>query len=242
MFHAALAAILLAAASATTWLHVSLGEPIAAVRANLGDSLAERDLGDGLTKSLYFVADNAAFLGVDRKNGVVVMISLEAAESPGSPVSVTDPSGIRLGDTEQHVLAVRGTPDSTDNGDGADRLLYGSGAVWHYVFRDGKLVMIILSDAHGVTAVSSGVAEPVLHSGSSVADAIVIKGENAMTGVDWEYAYLAYHPCANGEKQKMLQQAPLSSNKHSYDALKTQCPGETPKTLYFDITDYIGKL
>ena len=63
-----------------------------------------------------------------------------------------------------------------------------------------------------------------------------------MTGVDWEYAYLTYHPCAGGVKRKMLDQALLTSNKRSYDALTTQCPGDAAQTLYFDITDYIGKL
>lgn len=231
-------ALTIAAATPTRWLGVALGEPIAAVRATLGDPLDEKDLGDGLIKSVYLAADNSAFVGVDRKNGVVVMISLQPVK--GSTVDLADPYGIRLGDLEQAVQKTRGKPDSTDNGDGADRWIYGSAPAWRYIFHNGVLGEIIAIDPNAAPSAAAA-ADPPVHSGSSMADAIVIKGENEMTGVEWEYAYLAFHPCASG-KRAMVKQALLTSNKRSYDLLTTKCPGQDPQEIYFDISDYIGKI
>lgn len=236
-------ALILAAATGSQWLGVSLGEPAAAVRAALGDPLNEEDLGDGLTKSRYLTADNTAFLGVDRKNGIVVMISFSPVE--GESVTVADPFGVKIGDTESRVLAIRGKADSTDNGDGADRWMYGTDPGWRYIFRNGALAMIIASSVSAVQSAEtaqSAPSVPPLHTGASIADAIVIKGENEMTGIQWEHAYLAYHPCQDSGKRELVKQALIRSNKRSFDALTTQCPGGSRQTIYFDITDFIGKL
>ncbi len=233
-------ALVLAAANGPQWLGVSLGEPVAAVRASLGDPLDEEDLGDGLTKSRYFVADNTAFLGVDWKNGVVVMLSFEPLQ--GESVTTADPSGAKIGDTEARIQAIRGKPDSTDNGDGADRWNFGSDPAWRYIFRNGTLAMIIASSLKSMPDAQHAPPVPPLHTGASIANAIVIKGENEMTGIEWEHAYLAYHPCSGGRKRELLKQALIANGKRSFDALTTRCPGNDPQTLYFDITDYIGKL
>ena len=233
-------ALVLGAVDAPQWLGVSLGEPVAAVRTSLGDPVDEEDLGDGLTKSRYLVADNTAFLGVDWKNGVVVMLSLEPL--PGESVAQADPSGAKIGDTEARIQTLRGKPDSTDNGDGADRWNYGSDPTWRYIFRNGTLGMIINSSLSAMPDAQHAPPVPPLHNGTSIANAIVIKGENAMTGVHWEYVYLAFHPCPGNAKRKMLMQALLVNGKRSFDALTTQCPNGNPQMFYFDITDFIGKL
>jgi hypothetical protein len=240
MIEMILAAALAPQPATAPWFGVALREPIAQVRATLGDPLDENDLGDGITKSRYFVDGNTAILGVDRKNGVVVMLSVTSAGSQMSDAA--DPFGVKLGTAESAVEHQRGKPDATDNGDGADRLLYGNGPTWHYIFRNGVLGMIIVSAPPSATVASATIPDPPLHTGASLADAIVIKNENATTGVDWEYAYLALHPCTATVRRKLLKQALITQGKRAYDALTTQCPGQPQQTLYFDITDYLGKL
>jgi hypothetical protein len=176
-------------------------------------------------------------LGVDRKNGMVVMLSLTSAGNQTS--TAADPFGVKLGTPETTLQQLRGKADATDNSDGVDRFLFGTSPMWHYIFRDGALGMIILT-AHSSNATPAA-PDPPLHAGTSFADAIVIKNETETTGVDWEYAYLAYHPCNAWVRRKMVKQSLVTQQKREYDVLETECPGEAPQTLYFDITDSFGK-
>lgn len=217
-----LAAALSPDTSNGTWFGITLGEPISQVRAQLGDPLNENDLGQGITKSRYLVDDNTALLGVDRKDGAVVMLSLTSAGNKSS--TAADPFGIQLGATEAAVQQARGKPGATDDGDGANRLLYGTAPMWHYIFHDGVLGMIIVTTRSNDASPTT--PDPPLHTGASIADAIVIKNETEMTGVGWEYAYLAYHPCNAEVQRKMVKQSLVTQAKHDYDVLQTSCPGQ----------------
>ncbi|HET7814637.1 MAG TPA: hypothetical protein VFL13_09720 [Candidatus Baltobacteraceae bacterium] len=230
------AAALSAQTASTTWFGVSLGETTAYVRAALGDPIDDRAIGEGLIKSRYLVDGNKAILGVDRKDGVVVMISLTTASNEKSDAA--DPFGIKLGTAESAVQTKRGTPDALDNGDGADRFLYGSAPTWRYIFHDGALSTIIVNESFPPAPVH----DPPLHTGTSISDAVIIKNETAVTGVEWEYAYLSFHPCSKTVPRTFTKQRLITRENREYDALETTCAGKPSQTLYFDITDYFGKL
>jgi len=73
--------------------------------------------------------------------------------------------------------------------------------------------------------------------GSSFEKAIVVKGANEETGVKAEYAYLAQHfPGYRFSKQSLVQRV-----GRAYDVLEFSTP-DGPHTIYFDITDFLGKL
>ena len=74
--------------------------------------------------------------------------------------------------------------------------------------------------------------------GSTEEKAVVIKGGNEETGVAAEYAYLEkHHP-----GYQRGAQAAFSKGKRQYDRLSfTTAKGEQ-RTIFFDITDFFGKL
>ena len=74
--------------------------------------------------------------------------------------------------------------------------------------------------------------------GSSLEKSVVIKGATEESGVRAEYAYLAKH--FPGYKRD--NQGVMSKGKRTYDMLDfTTAAGEKTK-IYFDITDFFGKL
>lgn len=74
--------------------------------------------------------------------------------------------------------------------------------------------------------------------GSSIAKAVVIKGANEQTGVEAEYAWLAKH----FPGYKMGKQALTSENGKSYDVMDFTTADGKKMTIYFDITDFFGKM
>lgn len=74
--------------------------------------------------------------------------------------------------------------------------------------------------------------------GHGVAYAIVIKASNEREGVKAEYQWIAEH--FPGYKRN--RQALLNQSNRSYDEINfTTASGEF-KTVYFDITDFYGKM
>jgi hypothetical protein len=85
------------------------------------------------------------------------------------------------------------------------------------------------------TTMESSAAEP----GSSYDTAIALEGAtNEISGVEAENSYItAHHP---GWHQKM--QALLNHDGRIYDRIDMVGPKGETKSLYFDITDWFGKL
>ena len=74
--------------------------------------------------------------------------------------------------------------------------------------------------------------------GSSIETAVVILGANEITGVDAEYQWLRDHfPGWVGEEQSLLNR-----NGKAYDVIKFSMPDNSKHTIYFDISDYFGKM
>jgi hypothetical protein len=93
------------------------------------------------------------------------------------------------------------------------------------------------SAAQVATAPTTGstAAEP----GSSYGTAIVLEGaKNEMSGIEAEHSYIITH--YPGWRQR--EQALLDHDGRIYDRIEIVGPKGETKSLYFDITDWFGKL
>ncbi len=74
--------------------------------------------------------------------------------------------------------------------------------------------------------------------GTSIEDAVIIKAPNELTGVRGEYDWIRKnHPDWQLEKQSVLK-----GGGKIYDKMIFQTPDGRSVTLFFDITDFAGKL
>lgn len=74
--------------------------------------------------------------------------------------------------------------------------------------------------------------------GSSVANAVIIRAPSEAAGVAAEYQWIAERfPGYTRKTQSLLQ-----VRGHFYDALEIVTASGEERTLYFDITDFFGKL
>ena|ERR1700730_5934467 len=74
--------------------------------------------------------------------------------------------------------------------------------------------------------------------GSSFEHAIIVKAPNEQTGVPAEYAYIARHYPGYHRRSQSL----LGHGKRAFDVLEFTTKEGKKKTLYFDITSFLGKL
>lgn len=85
---------------------------------------------------------------------------------------------------------------------------------------------------------SAAITPTMLQDGSSMANAIPIKAPNEKAGVAAEYRWIAEH----FPGYRRGAQALLNNNGRFYDAVNiTTASGERRK-IFFDITDYFGKM
>ena len=73
--------------------------------------------------------------------------------------------------------------------------------------------------------------------GSSFDHAIIIKAPNEQSGVPAEYAYIARHYPGYHRGSQTL----LGHGKRAFDVLEFTTKDGKKKTLYFDITSFLGK-
>ena len=74
--------------------------------------------------------------------------------------------------------------------------------------------------------------------GSSVEQAVIVNGATEQTGVDAEYAWIAQRYPGYRKDSQTLRGA---DGKH-YDVLEFTTSSGEKKRVYFDITDFFGKL
>jgi hypothetical protein len=86
-------------------------------------------------------------------------------------------------------------------------------------------------------------AMPLLHDGSSLADAVVVRANSDILGTMFENAFIGAHNyCTKPGKIKMMKQSLIHNGSKSYDQMDTGCDnGDKTKSYYFDITDSFGK-
>jgi hypothetical protein len=74
--------------------------------------------------------------------------------------------------------------------------------------------------------------------GTSIEKAVVILGADEMSGVKAEYTWLSGHyPGWKGTNQSLL-----NKDGKVYDVMDFTLPDGSKHTIYFDITDYFGKM
>lgn len=231
MFALTMAALVATTAPNPTWPGVRIGETLTQVRAELGDPLTVAPVGGGVM-SLYYTAQNAAYLAIVERRGYVATISIRAASA--DPRIPADPHGVKIGATEAQVIALRGKSAIVDNSEGVHRLLYYGHSMWSYIFRDGVVEQII----YGGKIPSGSSAVPPEHDGTSFAESIVIKGEDAKTTPGWENTYISLHPCPGGSKRRVGQRESIYGvTGIAYDRITTRCAGKSIReTLWFDIS------
>lgn len=74
--------------------------------------------------------------------------------------------------------------------------------------------------------------------GSSLEKAVIIKGATEETGVRAEYSYIEKHYPGFKRGAQSLQ----NSKGRMFDAIEFTTADGKKKTIYFDITDFFGKL
>ena len=74
--------------------------------------------------------------------------------------------------------------------------------------------------------------------GSSIENALIIKAPNELAGVRGEYDWIR----KNHPDWQLLEQSVLNAGGKVYDKMDFQTPDGRPVILYFDITDFAGKL
>jgi hypothetical protein len=74
--------------------------------------------------------------------------------------------------------------------------------------------------------------------GSSIEKAVIIKAPDNVTGVRVEYAWIR----KNCPGWKLERQSEFKTGNKIYDKMEFRTPDGRQKTIYFDITDFYGKL
>jgi hypothetical protein len=74
--------------------------------------------------------------------------------------------------------------------------------------------------------------------GSSIENAVIIKAPNNFAGVDAEYKWIK----KNHPGWKLVTQSVVNKKGKLYDKMDFQTPEGQAVTLYFDITDFFGKM
>lgn len=85
---------------------------------------------------------------------------------------------------------------------------------------------------------SAAVTPTMLQDGSSMVNAIPIKAPNEKTGVTAEYRWIAEH----FPGYRRGAQALLNNNGRFYDAINITTASGEHRKIFFDITDYFGKM
>jgi hypothetical protein len=213
----------------TSWLGVTLGEPLSAVAARLGDPLTvAKD--PALTKFVYLTENTGAFVTVLSEHGIVTGVRLWSVTT--LPGKTLDPFGIALADDKDKLIGKRGKPtrEAADI-DGPFEAYQDRDVLWLYHIKgDQSITSITLSTTDSAIADLPQQPLPSVHTGESAADAVRIVQPNAADAKRWEQMFLAIRPCrenGNWLIRKTEQQGKL-------DVVTASCNlGGISKSFYF---------
>ena len=105
-------------------------------------------------------------------------------------------------------------------------------------FARGLSVGLIVLMAGSAGAPAALAAETATSEGTSIAKAVVIKAPNELAGMDAERAWIKQHLPGYGLGEQRL----VSDHDHMYDVFKVHTAAGETRDVYFDITDYFGKM
>lgn len=230
----------------------TLGETAAVMVATQGEPVTVTPSRNGGGNDYVYLGPNDnALVFVHVLDGNVVGIADRAAPWGGNRLDPSAPLpsmlGVTLGDP---ILAVEKLPkDQFVTGgkqdDGGIAAVYNIGGLTYTFTADGtgKITWLRAQLPDAAASELTASIPPVLHGGTSQADAIIDDAPGEMVGVHAEYVYLSLHTCGNGGTWKTKQQSLLHDGKRSYDLMSETCSdGSTSRDFYFDITGYFGKM
>jgi len=215
---------------ALTWLGLSIGQPAAQVRTQLGDPLLVRPLGISRVASYLRADDSSAAINVTERNGVVFAIEYLRERAESTP-GLRDPYGVALGATRADVAKLRGKP------------AIDTGASWYYPVDPDEHATVIYRFEDDVLASIKLVGSPANAAGSDALPHIADpKGDSYGTAVlDMSAKFAAsqhfreqYFSVRDCDKTGRSTTTERRSGK-TY-AIETAVCGGTKRTVYFDIS------
>jgi len=213
---------------------------MAEVRSRLGDPLTTADLGNGTEFWAYTTDANSRAASMTIASGRMMSLRLHALGA----YTLTDPSGVSIGDDESAVIRKRGQPQSRTTLQDHAALVYSvDGHTTNaYIFVDGKVESFAAWTTPEFLKSLPAVDLPNIPDGRSMESAIVDGQTTDKSAVDWEYLYLAVHPCNADAHWKMQKQSLLHNGPQMFDRLDAVCqPTGATRTFFFDITAGYGK-
>lgn len=217
----------------TSWLGVTLGEPYSAVYARLGDPIiAAKD--PHVTKFVYLTEHGNAFVTVVTERGRVSGVRLWSL--PTAQPKTADPFGVTLNEEIGSVLQTRGKPTRiASDSDGPFDAYQNGDVLWLYHINGNQTVRTItVSTTESAIEDLSQQPLPDLHTGASLADAVVMDVSSPGDAKQWENMYLAIRPCGGNGKWHEEQRVTQTQGGASYDAVTVSCSsGGASQTLYF---------
>ena len=226
-----------------SWIDAHPGDAVPDVRARLGDPL-RRVLAEDVYASRYTIAKLTAYAVLYEKSGRVVEIRVFSRGSGDPAPSVTDPYHVSLGSSYDSLKTTRGTPtyNATQQHDYVAGYQNSDGTRSLYEFSNEKVVAIEMLVTLESLAPLPSPAPFSEHTGDSIAQAIVDIQATDQVATDWEYLYLAHHPCADDTQWKVQKQALINNAKRAYDVLDVTCPANGDhRQFFFDITATFAK-
>jgi hypothetical protein len=248
---AAAAALLLAQGPAfqppVVWNRITLGGAASYLRAILGDPLriVAFDSDASRVARYWLPGDNSTYVLVVERRGYVTSFDIITEATPTAPIQTVppDPLGVRLGDTQTSIKAQHPDLQAGTDDQGMPTLMgrIGANAGAGYSFVKDRAQSIQWTTA--VPKDAPELAPIAAPAGDAPSTAILDMQQNESDGVAWEYRYLAFHPCVENERWRMLKQSLVQDGTRVYDRLHVVCPStKSERDFYFDVTNYFGKV
>jgi hypothetical protein len=213
----------------TSWLGVTLGQPLSAVAERMGDPLAvSKD--PQLTKFVYLTEDTNAFVTVLSEHGIVTGVRLWSVTTQTG--KTYDPFGITLNDPVDKVISKRGKPTrQSEDIDGPFDAYQSPDVLWMYHIKgDQSITSITLSTTDNAIADLPAQPLPAVHSGDSATDAVRVVQPNAGDTKRWEQMFLAIRPCGDNGTWLIRQ----TERQGKIDVVTASCNlGGASRQFYF---------
>jgi hypothetical protein len=247
LFGTSITAVAQAPQPAVSWNNVTLGGAAAPLRSFIGDPLriTSFDAGARRIARYWMPGSNATYFLVIEERGYVIGFNA-FADPPSAAVAgnvPADPSGVRIGDTLAAVKAKHPEFRSGVDDDGSPYLIGNAspGVAVVYTLANDRV-----SGFQWGTKVAADLPElpPISEpTGISAPAAVLDVQRNETDGVAWEYRYIAFLPCADGQRWQLKNQSLLTDHGHAFDRLHVVCPtSKAERDFFFDIASYFGKL
>lgn len=242
-------------APAVVWQGVSLGEPVAAVVARLGEPMSRRKAIMGTYLLEYKALDGAGTLSLTDGAGAITGIRLIAADPSTLRPPAVDPFGVALGDTGDRLTELRGMPQRYDDEGAGDFTSYYGKADevrWAYGLHDNRIVSIGVIAAYRVVRASGAVVSvptprpsnaptPPPPDATALDRALKVTPEEKAADPQVELTYVRSTPCGKDDRWSPAAETILDVRRRNYLRIDAVCPSTGDKrSFYFDITSVFG--